>query len=210
MTSRTRKRITSGFFPLREISQEDRIHEEATIMKGPKPASLKEEMKRWAKHMRYHWAENTDPSVPFDGFLYRGAMLIAAKMKKLRHGLEDNCIIENKLPDDVADLRNLPVPRTSSASSGCGRRTSGRTAGSISFRTKYSRSRRIPQKITGTRTTGKLTGRRHRTGSRFPAAGRGARRAYIRKARKTLLLANGRRSLFLKENLCPRRYKFRI
>lgn len=79
-------------------------------MKGPKPASLKEEMKRWAKHMRYHWAENTDPSVPFDGFLYRGAMLIAAKMKKLRHGLEDNCIIENKLPDDVADLRNLPVP----------------------------------------------------------------------------------------------------
>ena len=79
-------------------------------MKGPRPASLKDEMKKWARHMGYHWAENTDPSVPFDGFLYRDAMVIAIKMKKLRYGLADNCIIENKLQDEVADLRNLPVP----------------------------------------------------------------------------------------------------
>jgi len=60
--------------------------------------------------MGYHWAENTDLSVPFDGFLYREGMMIAMKIKKLRHGLDENCIIENKLPDDVADLRSLPVP----------------------------------------------------------------------------------------------------
>jgi hypothetical protein len=79
-------------------------------MKGPRPASLKDEMKRWAKHMGYHWAENTDPSVPFDGFLYRDAMVIALKLKKVRYGLDANCIIEKKFPDTVLDLRNLPVP----------------------------------------------------------------------------------------------------
>ena len=79
-------------------------------MKGPKPASLKDEMKRWAKHMGYHWAENSDPSVPFDGFLYRDAMVIAVTMKKLRYGLDDNCVIENKFPEEISDLRSLPVP----------------------------------------------------------------------------------------------------
>jgi hypothetical protein len=79
-------------------------------MKGPKPASLKEEMKKCAKHMGYNWAENVDPSVSFDGFLFRDCTMIAVKMKKLRYGLDDNCVIGNKLPDEVADLRNLPVP----------------------------------------------------------------------------------------------------
>jgi hypothetical protein len=79
-------------------------------MKGPTPANLKDEMKKWAKHMGYHWAENTDPSLSFDGFLFRDAMVIAVRMKKQRYGLDDNCIIENKFPEDIADLRNLPVP----------------------------------------------------------------------------------------------------
>jgi hypothetical protein len=79
-------------------------------MKGPKPASLKHEMKIWAKQMGYYWAENTDTSVLFDGFLYRDAMVIAVKLKKVRYGLDGNCIIEKKFPDDVLDLRNLPVP----------------------------------------------------------------------------------------------------
>jgi len=79
-------------------------------MKGRPGTNLKDEAKEWAERMGYHWAENTDLSVPFDGFLYREGMMIAMKMKKLRHGLDENCIIENKLPDDVADLRSLPVP----------------------------------------------------------------------------------------------------
>jgi hypothetical protein len=79
-------------------------------MKGRPGPDLKDEAKEWAERMGYHWAENTDLSVPFDGFLYRKGMMIAVKMKKLRHGLDENCIIENKFPDDVADLRSLPVP----------------------------------------------------------------------------------------------------
>ena len=79
-------------------------------MKGRPGPNLKDEAKEWAERMGYHWAENTDTSVPFDGFLYRDAMIIALKMKKIRHGLNENCIIEKKFPDDVADLRSLPVP----------------------------------------------------------------------------------------------------
>ena len=79
-------------------------------MRGRPAKNLMDEAKKWAKRMGYHWAENTDPSVPFDGFLYRDSIMAAVKMKKLRYGLDDNCIVENKLPDDVADLRSLPVP----------------------------------------------------------------------------------------------------
>ena len=79
-------------------------------MKGRPGPNLKDEAKEWAERMGYHWAENTDRSVRFHGFLYRDAMIIALKLKKIRHGLDDNCIIENKFPDDVTDLRSLPVP----------------------------------------------------------------------------------------------------
>ena len=79
-------------------------------MKGRPGPNLEGEAKKWAERMGYHWAENTDLSVPFDGFLYRDAMVIAIKMKKLRYGLADNCIVEHKLPDEVAGLRSLPVP----------------------------------------------------------------------------------------------------
>lgn len=79
-------------------------------MKGHPGPNLRDEAKEWADRMGYHWAENTDPSVPFDGFLYRDAMIIALTLKKIRHGLDDNCIIEKKFPKDVGDLRSLPVP----------------------------------------------------------------------------------------------------
>jgi hypothetical protein len=80
------------------------------IMKGrPKP-DLRNEAKEWAEQMGYHWAENRDPSIPFDGFLYRDSMMIALIIKKLRYGLDNACIIEKKFPDDIMNLRNLPVP----------------------------------------------------------------------------------------------------
>lgn len=79
-------------------------------MKGHPGPNLRDEVKEWADRMGYHWAENTDPSVPFDGFLYRDAMIIALTLKKIRHGLDDNCSIEKKFPKDVLDLRSLPVP----------------------------------------------------------------------------------------------------
>ena len=60
--------------------------------------------------MGYRWAENTDRSMPFEGFLYRAGIMIAVKLKKVRYGLETDCIIENKFPADIAGLRSLPVP----------------------------------------------------------------------------------------------------
>jgi hypothetical protein len=60
--------------------------------------------------MGYHWAENTDPSVPFHGFLYRDAVIVAVKLKKLRYAQSVDCNIEQRCPGDVADLRSLPVP----------------------------------------------------------------------------------------------------
>lgn len=74
---------------------------------GPNP---KNEAKKWAERMGYHWIGKTDPSVRFDGFLYRDSVITAVKMKKMRYGFDDHCAIETKLPDDVADLRNLPLP----------------------------------------------------------------------------------------------------
>jgi len=79
-------------------------------MKGRPASGLRDEVKLWAERMGYHWAENTDPAVPFDGFLYRNAIIAAVTLKKLRHGLEDHCIVENKLPDAIEDLRDLPIP----------------------------------------------------------------------------------------------------
>lgn len=79
-------------------------------MRGRTAKSLRDEARRWAERMGYHWAENMDPRVAFDGFLYRSGRIAAITLKKLRHGLDDNCIIEGKLPDEVRDLRNLPVP----------------------------------------------------------------------------------------------------
>jgi len=60
--------------------------------------------------MGYHWTDNTDPSVKFDGLMYRKNIMIAVKMKKIRYGLDTDCIIEEKFPDDIADIRALPLP----------------------------------------------------------------------------------------------------
>jgi hypothetical protein len=79
-------------------------------MKGRPGPNLKDEAKEWAGRMGYHWAENNDRSVAFDGFLYRDAIVIAVKLKKIRYGLDDNCIIDKKFPDEATDLRALPVP----------------------------------------------------------------------------------------------------
>jgi len=42
--------------------------------------------------------------------MYRNRILVAVKLTKVRYGLDDDCIIENKFPDLVSDLRSLPVP----------------------------------------------------------------------------------------------------
>jgi hypothetical protein len=80
-------------------------------VRGRKGQNLRNEAKIWAAKLGGNWAENTDASVLFDGFLYREGGVTAVKLKKLRYGLDIDCIIEDKLPDDVADLRSLPLPQ---------------------------------------------------------------------------------------------------
>ena len=79
-------------------------------MRGRKGPDLRDESEKCAAAMGYHWAPNTEPGLAFDGFLFRPGFMIAAKLKKLRYGLCEDCNIEEKLPDDVAGLRALPVP----------------------------------------------------------------------------------------------------
>jgi len=79
-------------------------------MKGTQPENLRTSGKACAERMGYHWAENTDPTLPFDGLMYRETVMVAIKLKKTRYGIDDNCIIEQKFPEDVAALRTLPLP----------------------------------------------------------------------------------------------------
>jgi hypothetical protein len=79
-------------------------------MKGKRPENLRTSGKVCAEQMGYHWAENTDPALPFDGLMYRETVMVAVRLKKVRYGIGEDCIIEKKFPDDVAALRTLPLP----------------------------------------------------------------------------------------------------
>jgi len=79
-------------------------------MKGRPPTDLKGEGKQQAERMGYHWTDNTDPGLPFDGFMYHECAIAAVKLMKVRYGPGDDCIIEEKFPDPVAEIRSLPVP----------------------------------------------------------------------------------------------------
>jgi hypothetical protein len=60
--------------------------------------------------MGYHWLVNTDPALSFDGLMYRTAAVVVVMLKKVRYAISDDCIIEQKFPDEVKDLRALPLP----------------------------------------------------------------------------------------------------
>ena len=79
-------------------------------MRGSPAANLKDEVKDCAERMGYHWAENTDPDVPCAGLMYQKHVMIAVSAKKVRYGLSENCIIENKFPDEIENVRALPLP----------------------------------------------------------------------------------------------------
>jgi hypothetical protein len=79
-------------------------------MKGKQPDDLRSDGRVCAERMGYHWAGNTNPTLPFDGLIYRETVMVAVKLKKIRYGIDDDCIIERKFPDDVAVLRTLPLP----------------------------------------------------------------------------------------------------
>ena len=79
-------------------------------MRGRRAADLKGEAKRCAELMGYYWIDNTNPSIRFDGLMFKPSIMVVVKLKKIRFGLKEDCIIEKKFPDKVADLRMLPLP----------------------------------------------------------------------------------------------------
>ena len=72
--------------------------------------TIRDDAQVCAERMGYHWLSNTDPAVLCDGLMYRTTVMVAVKLKKVRYGLSDDCIIERKFPDDVNALRALPLP----------------------------------------------------------------------------------------------------
>jgi len=60
--------------------------------------------------MGYHWQENSDPELKFDGFMFNNFILAAVRLKKIRTTLVDDVTIEKKFPDEVRELRDLPLP----------------------------------------------------------------------------------------------------
>ena len=79
-------------------------------MRGIKPTTAIEEAQRCAEKMGYHWVKNTVSDLPFDGFIFRPAVITAVKLKKVRYAIDDDIIIEQKFPDEVTALRALPLP----------------------------------------------------------------------------------------------------
>jgi len=60
--------------------------------------------------MGYQWTDNTDPALPFTGFMYNGHVMVVVTAKKIRYGLSDNCVIEKEFSDDVKNIRDLLLP----------------------------------------------------------------------------------------------------
>jgi len=81
-------------------------------MRGRIAENLDGEARRYAERMGYHWLKNEDPTVHFEGMMYRDDRMVAVKAKKIRYGLDANVIIEDKFPDLVLYLRSLPVPQS--------------------------------------------------------------------------------------------------
>jgi hypothetical protein len=79
-------------------------------MRGRKPTNAIEEAQCCAEKMGFRWVKNTAADLPFDGFIFRPAVIAAVKLKKVRYAIDDEIIIERKYPDDVKNLRLLPLP----------------------------------------------------------------------------------------------------
>jgi hypothetical protein len=80
-------------------------------MRGVKPKTIRDEAKALATRMGYRWQENTDnPDLPFDAFMFRPGIVVAVKLKKTRHAIDDDVILETKFPDEVSLHRSLPLP----------------------------------------------------------------------------------------------------
>ena len=81
-------------------------------MRGKRSTTISEEAERCAERMGFFWLKNAHANLSFDGFIFRPAVIAAVRLIKTRYTIDDDVIIENKFPDEVNDLRNLPLPWT--------------------------------------------------------------------------------------------------
>ena len=79
-------------------------------MRGTRPTKAIEEAQRCAEKRGYHWIKNTDPVWQFDAFMFRPAVIAAIKIKKIRHAIDENVVVEKLFPEEVEALRSLPFP----------------------------------------------------------------------------------------------------
>jgi hypothetical protein len=79
-------------------------------MRGARPTKAIEEAQRCAEKMGFHWIKNTDPALRFDAFMFRQAVIAAIKIKKIRYAIDEDEFVEKIFPDEVEDLRSLPLP----------------------------------------------------------------------------------------------------
>ncbi len=81
-------------------------------MKGKQPENLRTAWVDCAHRMGYFCVENTETTLPFDGLMYRDTNVVAVRLKKTRYSPGEDFLIDKKFPDEVADLRALPLPPT--------------------------------------------------------------------------------------------------
>jgi hypothetical protein len=81
-------------------------------MRGKRSTTLNEEAECCAGKMGFRWLKNSLADLPFDGFTFRPAVIAAVRLIKTRYTIDDDVFIEQKFPDEVSDLRNLPLPWT--------------------------------------------------------------------------------------------------
>jgi len=79
-------------------------------MRGKRSTTISEEAERCAEKMGFRWQKNTLADLSFNGFTFRSAAIAAVKLIKSRYTIDDDVIIEQKFPDEVAALRALPLP----------------------------------------------------------------------------------------------------
>ena len=79
-------------------------------MRGARPTKAIEEAQRCAEKMGFHWIKNTDPVLRFDAFIFRQGVIAAIKIKKIRYAIDEDEFVEKIFPDEVEDLRSLPLP----------------------------------------------------------------------------------------------------
>jgi hypothetical protein len=111
--------------------------------------------------MGYYWVKNIDPSLRFDAFIFRQAVIAAIKIKKIRYAVDENAFVENLFLKKLKHCVYSPTHRTYFVSSGYGHRTSGLGAGSISCRIPQWRLSSILLKTTVTPISTRRSGGMH-------------------------------------------------